>query len=191
MHIYVQALSGKSSGDTIAVVINIGGKRGLALVDTGSTNTFIDLNFALKTNGEILNNMAKTVKVAGGGSLTSGGHISNWNFSICAVPFNHSFTLLDLKGYDVVLGSDWLKKHGPVTFDWEFKCVAVHTLNKQLVRLPDVSITNDVKFISADTMEKMCTKGSHGYLLNMQVSAADQPVQIVPVPFQHIFVPIS
>jgi hypothetical protein len=93
---------------------------------------------------------------------------------------------LDLKGYDVVLGSDWLKKHGRVTFDWEFKCVAVHTLNKQLVRLPDVSITTNVKFISADTVDKMCTKGSHGYLLNMQVSTADQPVQIVPVPLQHI-----
>jgi hypothetical protein len=53
MHISVQALSGTTSGDTIAVVINIGGKRGLALVDTGSTNTFIDLNFALKTNCEI------------------------------------------------------------------------------------------------------------------------------------------
>jgi hypothetical protein len=53
MHISVQALSGKSSGDTIAVVINIGGKRGLALIDTGSTNTFIDMNFALKTNCEI------------------------------------------------------------------------------------------------------------------------------------------
>jgi hypothetical protein len=91
MHISVQALSGASTGDTVAVTISIGGKRGLALVDTGSTNTFIDMKFALKTNCIVVNNSTKTVKVAGGGCLHSGGHIPDWDFSICAVPFNHSF----------------------------------------------------------------------------------------------------
>jgi hypothetical protein len=182
MHISAHAISGKSTGDTIAVVICIGGKRGLALVDTGSTNTFMDVHFALKTKCEILNNPTKTVKVAGGGALQSGGHIADWDFTICAVTFNHSFTLLDLQGYDVVLGSDWLKKHGPVTFDWNYKYVAVHTLDKKLIRLPDASITTEIKFISADTVDKMCRKGSLGYLLNMQVSSTDPAVQIIPEP---------
>jgi hypothetical protein len=186
MHISAQAISGKNTGDTISVVICIGGKRGLALVDTGSTNTFIDVHFALKTNCEVINNNTKTVKVAGGGSLQSGGHIPEWDFTICAVKFSHSFTLLDLQGYDVVLGSDWMKKHGPVTFDWKFKCVSVHTLEKQLVRLPDASIISDIKFISADTVEKMCSKGSMGYLLNLQVSAQGDTVQATPTPLQPI-----
>ena len=67
------------------------------------------------------------------------------DFTVCAVKFNNSFTLLDLHGYDAVLGCDWLKKHGPVTFDWVNKGITVTTLDQQLIRLPDVSLTKDIK----------------------------------------------
>jgi hypothetical protein len=63
MHISSNAVSGIKSTDTITVTVCIGGKLGLALVDTGSTSTFIDVKFALKTSCQILNNSVKTVTV--------------------------------------------------------------------------------------------------------------------------------
>jgi hypothetical protein len=63
MHISSHAVSGTKSSDTITVTVCIGGKRGLALVDTGSTSTFIDVSFALKTSCQILNNSVKSVTV--------------------------------------------------------------------------------------------------------------------------------
>jgi hypothetical protein len=180
MHISIQIVTGTKSANTITVIVAIGGKTGIALVDSGSTNTFIDVHFALKTNCVVLNNSTTTVHVAGGGALLSSGHIPDTAFSINGFPFTNSFTLLDLKGYDLVLGCDWMQKHSPVTFDWEGKCIKVTTLNKNLVTLPDASTLSKKHWIDAATVDKLLAKGSTGYLLQMQTSEAHGNIQIIP-----------
>jgi hypothetical protein len=48
-----------------------GGRQAVALVDSGSSNTFIDYDFAVKLNLPMRNTEARKVVVAGGGTLTT------------------------------------------------------------------------------------------------------------------------
>jgi hypothetical protein len=46
-------VNGTSSSTTFSLLVIIGGKKGVALVDSGSTHTFIDYTFAIKTSCSI------------------------------------------------------------------------------------------------------------------------------------------
>jgi hypothetical protein len=67
MHISLNALN--DNINSISILVNIGGKLARALVDTGSSSTFMDLQFALQTSCKILQDETRAVKVAGGGVL--------------------------------------------------------------------------------------------------------------------------
>jgi hypothetical protein len=47
MHLSLQALHGILGEHTLSVQITNGGKQAMAFIDTGSTNTFLDKDFAL------------------------------------------------------------------------------------------------------------------------------------------------
>jgi hypothetical protein len=47
MHLSLQALHGILGEHTLSVQITNGGKQAMALIDAGSTNTFLDKDFAL------------------------------------------------------------------------------------------------------------------------------------------------
>jgi hypothetical protein len=94
------------------LIVFIGGKRGLALVDSGSTDTFLDYTdytFACKLNCKIQTIESRQVKVAGGGYLNSSVVINSTSYMIQDEVFHSDFKLLQLKGYDVILGCDWIK----------------------------------------------------------------------------------
>jgi hypothetical protein len=76
------AASGIQSAATFSVLIQIGGRKGVALVDSGSTDSFIDYTFASKTNYIILSTTSLKVKVAGGGYLDT-----------CAITTPTSYTI--------------------------------------------------------------------------------------------------
>jgi hypothetical protein len=44
-----QAVNGTSSVTTLSLLVFIGGRKGVALVDSGSTHTFMDYSFATNT----------------------------------------------------------------------------------------------------------------------------------------------
>jgi hypothetical protein len=48
MHISTGALHGIPGDTTLSVIAHIGGFQAVALIDTGSTNTFVDTNFVKK-----------------------------------------------------------------------------------------------------------------------------------------------
>lgn len=66
MHISQQAFSDNVS--SICIVLTIGGKQAVALIDTSSSSTFMNIHFALQTKCDIIQDDSRAVKVAGGGS---------------------------------------------------------------------------------------------------------------------------
>jgi hypothetical protein len=48
------------------VLVKIGGRKGIALIDSGSTDTFMDYTFASKVNCSITTTATRQVKVVGG-----------------------------------------------------------------------------------------------------------------------------
>jgi hypothetical protein len=58
------AANGSSSPVTFSLIVLVGGKRGLASVDNGNTDTFLDYIFARKINCGVVSTASKRVKVA-------------------------------------------------------------------------------------------------------------------------------
>ncbi len=53
------------------MIILINGKRAVGLVDSGSTSTFMDQEYAIRNQCPLVNTESKKVVVAGGGELIS------------------------------------------------------------------------------------------------------------------------
>ena len=103
-------------GDTtLSVIVQIAGQKAIALIDTGSTNTIIDSEFIKQTALKPQQTQANKVLVAGGGELISQGCIPGCQFKIQNTKFHQDCKLLPLKGYDMVLGANWLKPTVPTT----------------------------------------------------------------------------
>jgi hypothetical protein len=80
MHLSAHATEGTASIATFSLLIQIGGQQAVALVDSGSSNTFMDYKFALKTSCHLTPTAPKKISVAGGGHLLS-------EFSIHHTPY--------------------------------------------------------------------------------------------------------
>jgi hypothetical protein len=165
MQISLQAARGNSSCNTFTVMITIGGKQGLALLDTGSTHTFMDATFSTKIQCHTVSNTLETVQVAGGGTLQTGAHVQDIDYTIQGEKFTNSFRILSLKGYDMVLGSDWMLSHSPVKFDYHTRKVKIKIAGKKKFFLQDHSLTGGVPLISLNQLEKELRKGATGYYL--------------------------
>lgn len=106
MQISCQAVSGMPSASTPKIYITIGGKLAVALVDSGSTNTFMHSRFSSTTNCAMLSAPPITVRVAGGDLLCSDSVILNCPFTVENHEFTNNFRILNLPGQDVVIGCD-------------------------------------------------------------------------------------
>jgi hypothetical protein len=109
MSLSANAVQGTSSDNTISLAVTILGVPAIALIDSGSSNTFLDKEFAIKHNLPMQSAPVKTVRVAGGGTLLSDATLHKCPIIIQKHKFVTDFKVLPLKGYDMVLGVSWLK----------------------------------------------------------------------------------
>jgi hypothetical protein len=147
MEISAAAYNGSTSDSTISLLIHINGVPAIALADTGSTNTFLDKQFAMDHNIEISPMPARRVKVAGGGILISDSIAYNHKFCIQGKVFSTDFRILELGGSDAILGVNWFKLHNPVTFDFIGRTLTIeaggqtHTFQDHLVPADDLMVS--------------------------------------------------
>lgn len=132
MQISQQALGKKPTAATFSFKVNIGGECGIALLDSGSSHSFIDMHFVANTSCNTVNNPMKIVLIAGGGQLQSGSHVAQTPYTIQGHKFNNSFKILPLKGYDIILGCDWLSTHSPITMDFDNRKVLIKHQGKSV-----------------------------------------------------------
>ena len=125
MYISAAALHGIPGDTTLSVNVKIGNYTAVALLDSGRTDTFLDHDFVKKAKIAITPTKQHKVLVAGGGELTSEGHVPNCKFSIQNTLFQHDCKILPLKGYAMVLGANCLKKHSPNYTDWETRSLSI------------------------------------------------------------------
>jgi hypothetical protein len=109
MNILPAAYCGGPNDSTISLLLHFPNSSAIALADTGSTNTFMDYNFALKNKIPMEKTNHRTVKVAGGGLLSSDAIAYNCTFSVQGHKFTANFRILELQGSDIILGVNWFK----------------------------------------------------------------------------------
>jgi hypothetical protein len=76
------AVNGTSSAATFSLVVTIAGKRGVALVDSGSTYTFMDYSFASQLSCQVTTIATTRVRVVVGGSLNTSAVITDVQYVV-------------------------------------------------------------------------------------------------------------
>lgn len=82
MYISCHAAEGTTGPGTFSLLLMIDGKQAVALVDSGSSDTFMSNTFAVKSNCHQKAMSPKKVTVAGGAQLISNSIVPHRNFSI-------------------------------------------------------------------------------------------------------------
>ena len=114
----LHAVAGVPVADTIQVTVSVGGASFLALLDSGSTHSFIGEDAARRSGLPVQPRPRMTATVANGERVACPGVIRNALFSIDDTAFNTDLFVMPLAGYDLVLGTRWLGTLGPIVWDF-------------------------------------------------------------------------
>ena len=114
MEISLHALTGLNSADSMLLQVTVGGVHLRALVDTGSTHTFIHSTLAQRLGLTVTPRAGLNVMVANGDRVCSPGVCLATPVTIGGEAFSIDCFALDLGGFDLVLGVQWLRMLGPI-----------------------------------------------------------------------------
>uniref|UniRef100_A0A0A8XUB0 Uncharacterized protein n=1 Tax=Arundo donax TaxID=35708 RepID=A0A0A8XUB0_ARUDO len=181
MQILLAAINGTIGPMTFSHIVKIGHKQVVALVDSGSTNTFMDYEFALKNNLKLAYQTARKVEVVGGGELVTDAIISGMHYSVGNTNFNNSFKLLKLKSYDIILGGDWIYEHSPIGLDLQKRLLTV-TKNGNMLVFPDHTAPGRKCMISAKKLEERLRKGVMGCVIHVELIQDAVIEEVTPSP---------
>jgi hypothetical protein len=117
--ITLNALLGSPAPKTMRVNSKIKQQRAVVLLDTGSTHNFLDWKLAKNLKLTIDTSKTFKVKVANGAVINTKGEIKGLLVEVQGHQFLIDFSLLDLGGSGMVLGTQWLRTLGVISWDFE------------------------------------------------------------------------
>lgn len=160
--------------DTFSVLLKVNGRKAVRLIDSGSTGTFMDHKFALKSQCHLMNTKIKKVIVAGGGELKSELQVPEMDYEIQGEIFTNAFSLLPLQKYDIILGADWIYKYSPISLDLKKREMRV-TKGGKVMEIQDFTKPGKYFQVSNKQMGKMVKKGALGCII--QINAISEDVE--------------
>lgn len=160
----------------------IGKLTAIALVDSGSDASFINTKFALKSNCQV--SEIDTVKVAAtnGQEMLSNTASLNCPFTIQGHEFTQDLRLLSVKGYDVILGADWIYNHSPVGLDLRKREFSICKNGTHVVTFSDDTMHHNTQIIGARKLCQLLKKQAIGAVIMLTNSIADGPQKYNMIP---------
>jgi hypothetical protein len=113
------AVAGIPTEHTMVVYVTIQGQRLLALLDTGSTHNFIQGAAMKKLGLTVAGSDQLRVTVANGDRLRCVGVARDVLVTIAGEQYHITCVGIDLGCFDFILGVDFLRTLGPVTWDFD------------------------------------------------------------------------
>jgi RNase H-like domain found in reverse transcriptase/Reverse transcriptase (RNA-dependent DNA polymerase)/Integrase zinc binding domain/Retroviral aspartyl protease/Ty3 transposon capsid-like protein/Integrase core domain/Chromo (CHRromatin Organisation MOdifier) domain len=101
----------------------IGNVPVFALIDSGSTHSFIDPSVLRDQQCQIEPTKPLIVMVANGAKMVTDSKCTNLQFSLQGHDFTGNLRLFQIQGYDVILGLDWLSQFATMLVNWNGKWV--------------------------------------------------------------------
>lgn len=118
MAISAHALNGIEGSRTIRLRGYLQGKEVFMLIDSGSSISFVsDLVAANVSPWQLLPQPVK-VRVANGEILSRTHELHNQIGGSHGYTFCTTLKIIPLRGYDIILGMDWLETHSPMKIHW-------------------------------------------------------------------------
>jgi hypothetical protein len=117
--ISLSALTGFSPPQTLKLIGYIKHRKVIILFDNGSTHNFIHCRIAQEINCYIyaINNFQ--IMIAKSGFMKCGGRFENVHLQIGQYHLKFHMFAIDMGGYDIVLGVEWLRTLGPINMDFK------------------------------------------------------------------------
>ncbi|KAM0905424.1 hypothetical protein ACQ4PT_017397 [Festuca glaucescens] len=189
-HISVNAMAGTESIKSLRLRTMVGNQVCLILVDSGSSHSFINAEFARRVGASIQPMSSVAVKVANNQVMYSAEVAPGFSWWIQGHTFTHDMRLLDLGAYDAILGMDWLELFDPMTCSWKHKMLKFQYHDQEIV-LQGV-LTKEQQILSALELEKLNTwlKGNEVWSLAVIEPVASAPLssidKVVPAEVQQL-----
>lgn len=132
------------------------------LVNSGSTNNFLDVSLASKLN--IIPDCTKSMEVvvANGEELKNSGFCKSVSWTVQGSQLKVNFHLLPFKGYDIVLDIQWFNTLGPVLWDFLKLHMSFH-YNKQELLMEGIK-KSPLKIGNSKQIVKTIVKAKQGVL---------------------------
>jgi hypothetical protein len=117
--ISLNALTGFFAPQTLKLIDYIKHRKVMILVDSGSTHNFIHCCIAQENHYYIhaINNFQ--IMIANGGSMKCGGRCENVHLQISDYHLKSHMFAINMGGFDIVLGTNWLRTLGPILMDFK------------------------------------------------------------------------
>ncbi|KAJ3687784.1 hypothetical protein LUZ61_016948 [Rhynchospora tenuis] len=101
-----------------------------ALLDSGSTHSFVHPSVIQEVQPKLIQTVPMIVTVANGAKMVTDLQCEALQFCIQGHPFERDMRVLDVQGYDMILGIDWLISLGPMNIDWGVGSIEFQHNNK-------------------------------------------------------------
>lgn len=162
-------MSSNTTHHTIRIQGKINGHIITILIDSGSTNSFIDPATACRYGVVIEPAKSMIITVADGNKLLNDAKCFSFRWWIQGIMFEDEIRVLSLGGCDMVLGTDWMRQYSPILFDFQKLSLTFKKGGKK-VTLLETDETANLKAISGRSLAKLCKRGAqnlirHIYLL--------------------------
>jgi hypothetical protein len=144
-------------------------------LDIGSTTTFRTPQFATLTASPTTPAKRMEVAVANGQRLWIDFSCLNCPYTIQGTPFTSDFRLLQLKGYDVILGSDWVKQYIPVTLDYKKMTLRITLTDNTTITFRDESLPSSSVIQESVKLHKLLEEATCGAVLFLKPLSMDSP----------------
>jgi hypothetical protein len=116
--ISLNAITGISAVETMTLHVHLLDSVVEALVDSGSTHSFISADTASRLHLQPVYRPGLQVTVANGDRVASAGICRDVHIVIDKDEFILDFFIIPLAGYEMVLGVQWLRTLGPILWDF-------------------------------------------------------------------------
>lgn len=189
LRISLHALYGTSSPiSTFTLQVQIGTKIATTLVDSGSDVSFINAKFAVKSRCKISSTSKVQIATADGKLMMSESACISYPYEIQQHKFSSDFRLLDVQGYDIILGADWIYQHSPIGLNLKTRELSITKQGEGTVTLSDSHSTKSKQLIGA---KKLChllkTKSiAEMILLRPQQVTSETESKVIPEAIQNL-----
>jgi hypothetical protein len=122
--ISLNAIMGISSVDTMQLDVCVEGDTLRALVDSGSTHSFISVAAASRLHLDPLPRLSLSIKVANGDCVATTGVCRAARIFINIEEFVVDLFVIPLDGFNMVLDVHWLRTLGPILWDFVRACMS-------------------------------------------------------------------
>ncbi|KAJ3703314.1 hypothetical protein LUZ61_007019 [Rhynchospora tenuis] len=118
------------------------------LIDTGSTHSFINPALVDSAKWPVSTTTPLNVRITNGAAMTTSTVCQQLPFKLQNYDLSGTVRLLNIQGYDLILGMDWLSRHGPMSIDWDSDKLNLHNQD-QVIELTVQQEVAEVKLCQA------------------------------------------